>query len=114
MSHGDRIEACRMVFGALGASSGSPFAVIADEGRRIYGLQFHPEVHHTPNGRSILQNFALKVCRLKRNGHPRRSSAMHTAAIQAQVGSGKVLAAVSGGVDSSVAAALVSEPSAAS
>ena len=107
MSHGDRIESLPDGFAALGASPGSPFAVIANEERQIYGLQFHPEVHHTPNGRSILQNFALRVCQAKAEWTPAAIISDATAAIQAQVGDGKVLAAVSGGVDSSVMAALV-------
>ena len=107
MSHGDRIEGLPEGFSVLGTSPGSPYAMIADEGRRIYGLQFHPEVHHTPIGRSILENFALKVCSAKPEWTPANIISDSVAAIQAQVGSGRVLAAVSGGVDSSVMAALV-------
>ncbi|MDP2965991.1 MAG: glutamine-hydrolyzing GMP synthase [Pelolinea sp.] len=107
MSHGDRIESLPQDFSALGTSPGSPFAMIADEGRHIYGLQFHPEVHHTPIGRTILENFAFKVCQAKPEWTPTNIISDSVAAIQALVGDGKVLAAVSGGVDSNVMAALV-------
>jgi GMP synthase (glutamine-hydrolysing) len=107
MSHGDRIEGLPEGFSAIGASPGSPFAMIADKSRRIYGLQFHPEVHHTPIGRSILENFALRVCSAKPEWTPANIISDSVSAIQAQVGAGRVLAAVSGGVDSSVMAALV-------
>ena len=107
MSHGDCIESLPDGFSALGASPGSPFAMIADEGRRIFGLQFHPEVHHTPIGRTILENFALKVCQVKPEWTPATIISDSVTAIQSQVGDGKVLAAISGGADSSVVAALV-------
>ena len=107
MSHGDRIESLPNDFSILGTSPGSPFAMIADEKRNCYGLQFHPEVHHTPIGRAILENFALKVCQARPEWTPANIISDSVAAIRAQVGDGKVLAAVSGGVDSSVAAALV-------
>ena len=107
MSHGDRIEGLPEGFSVLGTSPGSPYAMIADESRRIFGLQFHPEVHHTPIGRSILENFALKICSAKPEWTPANIISDSVAAIQAQVGAGRVLAAVSGGVDSSVMAALV-------
>ena len=107
MSHGDRIKSLPQGFSVLGTTSGSPCAVIADENRRIFGLQFHPEVHHTPIGRSILENFALRICAAKPEWTPANIISDSVAAIQAQVGAGRVLAAVSGGVDSSVMAALV-------
>jgi GMP synthase (glutamine-hydrolysing) len=107
MSHGDRIESLPEGFSVFGTSPGSPYALIADESQRIYGLQFHPEVHHTPIGRTILENYALKICQAKPEWTPANIISDSVAAIQAQIGDGKVLAAVSGGVDSSVMAALV-------
>lgn len=107
MSHGDRIESLPAGFTALGASNGSPYALIADESRRIYGLQFHPEVHHTSIGRSVLENFALKICAARPDWTPAAIISDSVASIREQVGNGRVLAAVSGGVDSSVMAALV-------
>jgi GMP synthase (glutamine-hydrolysing) len=107
MSHGDRVESLPRNFSVLGTSPDSPFAMIANKNRKIFGLQFHPEVHHTPIGCTILENFALKVCQAKPEWTPAAIISDSTAAIQAQVGNGKVLAAVSGGVDSSVMAALV-------
>ena len=107
MSHGDRIENLPKGFSVMGTSPGSPYAMIAAENRKIYGLQFHPEVHHTPIGRTILENFALTICSAKAEWTPANIISDSIAAIQARVGDGKVLAAVSGGVDSSVMAALV-------
>ena len=107
MSHGDRIENLPEGFSVMGTSPGSPYAMIAAENRKIYGLQFHPEVHHTSIGRTILENFAIKVCLAKPEWTPANIISDSVATIQAQVGDGKVLAAVSGGVDSSVMAALV-------
>ena len=107
MSHGDRIENLPEGFSVFGISPGSPYAMIAAENRKIYGLQFHPEVHHTPIGRTILENFALKICSAKAEWTPANIISDSIAAIQARVGDRKVLAAVSGGVDSSVMAALV-------
>ena len=107
MSHGDRIDSLPAGFTALGTSSGSPYAVIANTDRRLYGLQFHPEVHHTPNGRRVLQAFAQTVCGAEPDWTPAAIIAEAVSAIQTQVGSGRVLAAVSGGVDSTIAAALV-------
>jgi GMP synthase (glutamine-hydrolysing) len=107
MSHGDRITKLPEGFVALAKSDNSPYAAMGDFERNYYGVQFHPEVHHTPNGIELLRHFAVDIC----NAAPDWTSASiieeSMRRIRAQVGSERVLAAVSGGVDSSVAAALV-------
>jgi GMP synthase (glutamine-hydrolysing) len=106
MSHGDKIEAMPPGFKALAYTENSPYAVIGN-GRNIFGLQFHPEVAHTPEGKTILRNFVYKVCGCKGNwtmGHFVNES---MARIKEQVGDGKVINALSGGVDSSVVATLI-------
>ncbi|HQT59639.1 MAG TPA: glutamine-hydrolyzing GMP synthase [Acidiphilium sp.] len=109
MSHGDRVTALPPGFRAVAVSEGAPFAAIADDTRRIYGVQFHPEVVHTPDGARLLANFAHKVCGLA--GGWTMANFRETArdAIRVQVGTGRVICGLSGGVDSSVAAALIHE-----
>ena len=107
MSHGDRIEAPPPGFAALAASANSPVAVMADAARGYYGLQFHPEVAHTPRGADILANFARGVCGAEGDWTPGDFIAETVAAIRAQVGGGRVVCGLSGGVDSAVAATLV-------
>jgi GMP synthase (glutamine-hydrolysing) len=107
MSHGDRIESLPPGFAPLAHSDNSPLAAMADTSRGMYGLQFHPEVRHTPEGPAILRRFLVDVCRAQEDWHPRSIIDQAIDRIRAQVGDGRVLAAVSGGVDSSVAAALV-------
>lgn len=107
MSHGDRVETIPPEFSLFGSSANSPMAVMGDEQRRIYGIQFHPEVHHTPAGSEILRNFAIPICGMQPNWTPAHIIQQSVDKIRKQVGSARVLAAVSGGVDSSVAAALV-------
>ena len=108
MSHGDRIEQPPPGFEILARSANSPVAAIGDLARRIYGLQFHPEVHHTPGGAAMLRRFVLDVCGCCPDWTPQSIITQAVERIRAQVGSERVLAAVSGGVDSSVATALVS------
>jgi GMP synthase (glutamine-hydrolysing) len=107
MSHGDRVLEPPPGFRRLAASPNSPVAAMADAGRRLYAVQFHPEVAHTPQGGQILDNFLLDIAGL-RPGWTMTSFVDHAvAAIRRQVGSQRVLCALSGGVDSSVVAALV-------
>jgi GMP synthase (glutamine-hydrolysing) len=107
MSHGDRITRMPEGFVALARSGNSPFAAMGDMKRKYFGVQFHPEVHHTPNGEKLLTHFAVDVCGAKREWTPNSIIDEAVERIQKQVGGERVLAAVSGGVDSSVAAALV-------
>jgi len=107
MSHGDRIERLPDGFTALAASAHSPAAAMGDERRGWYGLQFHPEVRHTPGGSKLLRRFVVDICGARADWTPESIIAEAVERIRAQVGGEPVLAAVSGGVDSSVAAALV-------
>jgi GMP synthase (glutamine-hydrolysing) len=107
MSHGDRITKMPEGFVALARSGNSPYAAMGDFQRNYFGVQFHPEVHHTPNGIELLRQFALDVCRVQPDWTPASIIEEAVTRVRAQVGGTRVLAAVSGGVDSSVAAALV-------
>ncbi|HET7012023.1 MAG TPA: glutamine-hydrolyzing GMP synthase [Anaerolineales bacterium] len=107
MSHGDRIEAMPPGFEALARSGNSPIAAMVDRKRKRYGLQFHPEVRHTPEGAAWIRAFALEVCRAAPDWTPAAIVESSVASIRRQVGGEAVLAGVSGGVDSAVAAALV-------
>ena len=106
MSHGDVITELPPGFRAVAHSLNSPLAAIAGPGGR-YGIQFHPEVVHTPLGRDILRNFLIDVCGCAGTWEPRSFIEMAVADIRRRVGSGRVLCALSGGVDSAVAATLV-------
>ncbi len=107
MSHGDRIESPPPGFVSLASSPNSPIAAMGNEAERRYGLQFHPEVRHTPAGTEILRRFVLGVCGAAADWTPASMVSQAVERIQRQVGSAAVLSAVSGGVDSSVATALV-------
>ena len=107
MSHGDRVEAIPPGFTLMGKSANSPIAVMGNEERKIYGIQFHPEVHHTPEGISFLRNFVRGICGMQADWTPAHIIQQSVENIRRQVGDKRVLAAVSGGVDSSVAATLV-------
>ena len=109
MSHGDHISAPPPGFNTVAVSEGAPYAIIADDARRFYGLMFHPEVVHTPHGAQLLKNFTHKVCGLKGDWTMAGFRQAEIAKIRAQVGTGKVICGLSGGVDSSVAAALIHE-----
>lgn len=106
MSHGDRITRMPEGFTVLAKSGNSPYAAIGDLERRYYGVQFHPEVHHTLNGIELLRHFVVEVCGATPDWTPDSIIEKSVSRIRAQVGNERVLAAVSGGVDSSVAAAL--------
>jgi len=109
MSHGDRIDAIPTGFRVVAASDAAPFAAIADDDRRYYGLLFHPEVIHTPDGGKLIANFVRDVAGCAPTWSMAGFRAAKVAAIRAQVGDGKVICGLSGGVDSSVAAVLLSE-----
>ncbi|HLE51251.1 MAG TPA: glutamine-hydrolyzing GMP synthase [Anaerolineales bacterium] len=107
MSHGDRIETPPASFTLLARSDNSPVAAMGDLQRDYYGLQFHPEVHHTPAGAEILRRFVVDVCGAQADWMPESIISQSVQRVRAQVGGERVLSAVSGGVDSSVATAMV-------
>jgi GMP synthase (glutamine-hydrolysing) len=108
MSHGDRVEHLPAGFTAIASSDNSPLAAVADEARRLYGIQFHPEVVHTPQGGALLQNFVRRICGCLGDWTPGNFIREAIARIDSQVGgTGHVICGLSGGVDSAVAAALV-------
>ena len=107
MSHGDRVERLAPGFYPIAHSDNSPYAGSADSQRRYYAVQFHPEVAHTPLGHIILRNFVSHVCGCSADWTPTHFIDEQIAAIRAQVGSGRVVLGLSGGVDSTVAAALL-------
>jgi len=107
MSHGDRVEKLPTGFAAIASSANSPLAAMADVKRKIYGLQFHPEVTHTEQGLTIIRRFVLDICGCAPNWTPKNIIAEHVEKIRAAVGKDKVLLGLSGGVDSSVVAALL-------
>ena len=108
MSHGDRITRMPEGFTVLARSGNSPFAAIGDMRRKYFGVQFHPEVHHTPKGEKLLRHFAIDICGMKPNWTPTSIIEESITRIRRQVGNkslnkaqgSRVLAAVSGGVDS--------------
>ncbi|HEY4201581.1 MAG TPA: glutamine-hydrolyzing GMP synthase [Devosiaceae bacterium] len=109
MSHGDRVTAIPPGFEVVGTSSGAPFAMIADEARRIWAVQFHPEVVHTPDGAKLYANFVHDICGLPGDWTMSAYRQRAIDKIRAQVGTGRVICGLSGGVDSSVAAVLIHE-----
>jgi GMP synthase (glutamine-hydrolysing) len=109
MSHGDRITKMPPGFVVAGVSANAPFAVIQDEKRRYYGLMFHPEVVHTPDGAKLIRNFVRKVAGLTGDWTMRAFREEAIEKIRKQVGRAKVICGLSGGVDSAVAAVLIHE-----
>ena len=106
MSHGDRVKSLPQGYRAVAVSDNSPFAAMASADNRVFGVQFHPEVAHTPNGAQFLANF-LHICEVKADWTMGHFITEEIAAIRAQVGTDHVILGLSGGVDSTVVAALL-------
>ncbi len=109
MSHSDRVEALPEGFSSIATSANSPYAAIANEDKKIYAMQFHPEVNHSEEGYLMLRNFARGICGVSEKWDMGHFLKEQIASIRERVGDGKVLCALSGGVDSSVVAALLYE-----
>jgi GMP synthase (glutamine-hydrolysing) len=110
MSHGDKLSHLPPSFVTIAATANAPFAGIAHEKERFFGIQFHPEVTHTPRGTKVLENFAVKICEARQDWTMGKFVDQEIARIRALVGEkGQVIGAVSGGVDSTVAAKLMHE-----
>ncbi len=109
MSHGDRVTRLPDGFSVIATSENAPFAAVADEARRFYAVQFHPEVVHTPDGAKLLSNFVHGIAGLKSDWTMSAYKREMIAKIRTQVGGGRVICGLSGGVDSTVAAVLIHE-----
>ena len=109
MSHGDRVTSLPTGFNAVGASDGAPFAAIADDERKFYGVQFHPEVAHTPHGAALLKNFTHIIAGCAGDWTMAAFKNQAIAKVREQVKDGRVICGLSGGVDSSVVAVLLHE-----
>ncbi|MCX5781610.1 MAG: glutamine-hydrolyzing GMP synthase, partial [Elusimicrobia bacterium] len=107
MSHGDHLSKIPGNFKKIAHTANSQYAAIADLKKNMYGVQFHPEVKHTPFGKKILENFVFNVCKVKKDWSMHSFVENETKKIREQVGEEKVICALSGGVDSSVAATMV-------
>ncbi len=107
MSHGDRVNKCPSDFNVIATSANSPIAAMADVKRHFYGLQFHPEVTHTRQGKKMLGNFVKEICGCEKNWTPSNIAAESIAQIRQQVSDDGVVVGLSGGVDSAVTAAII-------
>ncbi len=107
MSHGDKVTALPPGFKVVASNASCPIAAMADEARRLYAVQFHPEVTHTPQGAAILERFAHEICGCGDDWNMADYASEAVAAVRAAVGDEEVILGLSGGVDSSVAAALI-------
>ena len=109
MSHADQVSRLPKNFDVIGSSLNSKFAIIENRSKRFYGVQFHPEVTHTENGKKLLSNFVFLICKMKKNWSAKDQKSQLIKEVRLQVGESKVICALSGGVDSSVVAQLLNK-----
>ena len=109
MSHADQVSKLPKDFKVVASSTNSKFAIVENKQKKFYGIQFHPEVTHTENGKKLISNFIFLVCKMKRNWSPKDQKIQLIKEVKNQVGSEKVICALSGGVDSSVVAQLLNK-----
>ena len=109
MSHADQVSKIPKNFKVIASSDNSKYALVENKSRKFFGVQFHPEVTHTENGKKIISNFIFLICKIKKNWSPRDQKVKLIREIKEQVGSSKVICALSGGVDSSVVAQLLNK-----
>ena len=107
MSHADQVSKLPKNFRVIASSQNSKFAMVENQSKNFYGVQFHPEVTHTENGKKLLSNFIFLICKIKRNWSSRDQKKKLIRDIRKQVGKSRVICALSGGVDSSVVAQLL-------
>jgi GMP synthase (glutamine-hydrolysing) len=109
MSHADQVSKLPKNFKVIASSTNSKFAIVENKLKRFYGIQFHPEVTHTENGKKLISNFIFLICKIKRNWSSKDQKIQLIKEVKDQVGSEKVICALSGGVDSSVVAQLLNK-----
>ena len=109
MSHADQVSKLPKNFSVVASSQNSKFAIVEDKVKKFYGVQFHPEVTHTENGKKIIKNFIFLICKVKKNWSPKDQKLKLIKDIRNRVGKNKVICALSGGVDSSVVAQLLNK-----
>ena len=107
MSHQDVVSTMPKGFKKIASSPNSKFAIIANETKKYYGIQFHPEVSHTTNGKVLIKNFLFSICKMRRFWNPKNQTKLLITKIKREVKNNKVICALSGGVDSSVVALLL-------
>ena len=109
MSHADQVSKLPKKFSVIASSQNSKFAIVENKSKKFYGVQFHPEVTHTENGKKLISNFIFDICRIKKNWSSKHQKKKLINDVRYQVGNNKVICALSGGVDSSVVAQLLNK-----
>ena len=109
MSHADQVSKLPKNFKVVASSQNSKFAIVENKYKKFYGVQFHPEVTHTENGKIIISNFIFLICKIKKNWSSKNQKIKLIKEVKNQVGNDKVICALSGGVDSSVVAQLLNK-----
>ena len=109
MSHADQVSRLPKNFKVIASSTNSKFAIVENKLKKFYGIQFHPEVTHTENGKKLISNFIFLICKIKCNWSSKDQKIQLIKEVKDQVGSEKVICALSGGVDSSVVAQLLNK-----